>query len=130
MSNFVFSAKLEQPIDTAIETLKAALMQQQLGIVSDVNVAGIVKTKLDEDMPPYRILGACNPKMAKAMIDQVPEAGALLPCTIVAREVDGATIFDFMDPVSVLSIADNDTMQEVAAEAQDKLKAAVAGLDA
>ena len=128
MSDFTFSTRIDQPIDEAIETLKAALMKQHLGIVSDVNVAGIVKNKLGEEMPAYRIVGACNPKMAKSMIEAVPEAGALLPCTIVAREADGGTVFDFMDPVSVLGIAGNPVMDQVAAEAKEKLQAAIADL--
>jgi uncharacterized protein (DUF302 family) len=127
--SYVFSTKIKQPIDEAIETLKAALMKQHLGIVSDVNVAGIVKNKLDVDMPAYRLLGACNPKMAKDMIDDLPEVGVLLPCTIVAREVDGATVIDFMDPVGVLGIADNDIVNRVAKEAEEKLKAAIAELE-
>ena len=130
MTHFVFSTKLNQPIDEAIDTLKATLMNHHLGIVSDVNVAGVVKTKLDEDIPAYRILGACNPKIAKNMIEDLPEAGALLPCTIVAREVDNTTIFDFMDPVTVLGIANNDMMNTVAIEAKAKLKATVADLEA
>lgn len=128
MTNFVFSAEVSQPIDEAVETLKTTLMGHHLGIVSEVNVAGIIKTKLDEEIAPYRILGACNPKMAKAMIEAVPQAGALLPCTIVAREVDGKTVFDFMDPVVVLGVADNEVMNEVAAEAMEKLKAAAEDL--
>lgn len=96
MSDYFFSTEINQPIDEAIETLKSALMEQHLGIVSDVNVAAIVKNKLDEEMTPYRILGACNPKMAKTMIGETPQIGVLLPCTIVAREVDGKTIIDFM----------------------------------
>jgi len=128
MSNFVFSTEINQPVDQAIETLKATLINHHLGIVSDVNVAGIVKTKLDQDMPAYRILGACNPKMAKNMIEAEPSAGALLPCTIVAREAGDKTVFDFMDPISVLGIAGNDVMNAVAAEATEKLKAVIADL--
>lgn len=129
MANFAFSTQLSQPIDEAIETLKSTLMNHHLGIVSDVNVAAIVKNKLDQNMPAYRILGACNPKMAKNMIDEIPEAGALLPCTIVARAVEAGTVFDFMDPVTVLGLAENDTMDTVAAEATEKLKAAIADLE-
>ena len=129
MSNFVFSTQLNQPIDTAIDTLKTTLMSHHLGIVSDVNVAAIIKHKLDEDITAYRILGACNPKMAKIMIEAMPEAGALLPCTIVAREVNGNTIFDFMDPIRVLGIANNDIMDAVAVEATEKLKAVIIDLE-
>ena len=130
MSDYYFSTQIDQPIDTAIETLKTILMNHHLGIVSDVNVAAIVKTKLDEAMPAYRILGACNPKMAKSMIDEIPQAGALLPCTIVAREVEDKTTFDFMDPEVVLGIANNDIMNSVATDAKQRLNAVVADLEA
>jgi uncharacterized protein (DUF302 family) len=63
------------------------------------------------------------------MIDDLPETGVLLPCTIVAREVAGSTIIDFMDPVSVLGIANNATLNRVAQEADEKLKAAIADLE-
>ena len=127
--NYVFTTQINQPIDDAVETLKSALMKHHLGIVSDVNVAGIVKNKLDQDMPAYRILGACNPQMAKTMIDDLPEVGVLLPCTIVAREVGGNTVIDFMDPVAVLGIANNETVNNVAKDADEKLKAAIADLE-
>ena len=127
--NYVFSTQINQPVDDAIETLKRALMKHHLGIVSDVNVAGIVKNKLNQDMPAYRILGACNPQMAKTMIDDLPEVGVLLPCTIVAREVGGNTVIDFMDPVAVLGIANNETVNKVAKDADEKLKAAIADLE-
>lgn len=130
MSEFSFSAEVAQPIDQAIETLKSTLKNHHLGIVSDVDVSGIIKNKLGEEMAPYRILGACNPKMAKDMIDDLPQAGALLPCTIVARETDGKTVFDFMDPVTVLGLANNAVMDQVAKEAEEKLKAAIADLPA
>jgi len=129
MPNFIFSAQLNHPIDSAIEILRTTLMKHHFGIISDINVAAIIKTKLDEDMPAYRILGACNPKMAKGMIDEIPQAGALLPCTIVARELEGGnTTFDFMDPVAVLGIANNAMMDKVAADAKQKLEAVVVEL--
>ncbi|MCK5810467.1 MAG: DUF302 domain-containing protein [Cocleimonas sp.] len=130
MSDYCFSTHIDQPIDAAIETLKTILMRHHLGIVSEVNVATIIKTKLDEDMPAYRILGACNPKMAKSMIDEIPQAGALLPCTIVAREAEDKTVFDFMDPEVVLGIANNDMMNRIAADAKQRLNAVVADLEA
>lgn len=126
--NFVFSTQIDQPIDEAIETLKAALMKHHLGIVSDVNVSGIIKNKLDQDMPAYRLLGACNPGMAKTMLDDLPEVGVLLPCTIVAREVAGNTVVDFMDPVTVLGIANNETVNKVAQDARERLTAVIADL--
>ena len=127
---YTLTATLNQSIDDAIETLKNTLMTHKLGIVSEVNVQATIKNKLDEDIAPYRILGACNPGMAKKIIEAAPEAGALLPCTIVAREEGGKTIFHFMAPEPVLGLEDNAVVQEIAKLASTHIKAAIADLDA
>jgi uncharacterized protein (DUF302 family) len=127
--SYTLTAPLNQTIDDAIETLKSTLMTHKLGIVSEVNVQATIKNKLDEDIAPYRILGACNPGMAKKIIEAAPEAGALLPCTIVAREEDGKTIFHFMAPEPVLGLEDNAVVQEVAKLATTHIKAVIADIE-
>ncbi|MEE9445049.1 MAG: DUF302 domain-containing protein [Cocleimonas sp.] len=123
--SYTLTASLNQPIDEAIETLKSTLMTHKLGIVSEVNVQATIKNKLDEDIAPYRILGACNPGMAKKIIEAAPEAGALLPCTIVVREEDGKTIFHFMAPEPVLGLEKNAVVQEVAKLATTHIQAVI-----
>jgi uncharacterized protein (DUF302 family) len=126
--SYTLTASLDQTIDDAIDTLKNTLMTHKLGIVSEVNVQATIKNKLGEDIAPYRILGACNPSMAKKIIEAAPEAGALLPCTIVAREEDGKTIFHFMAPEPVLGLEKNAVVQEVAKLATTHIKVAIADL--
>lgn len=129
MSNYSFSTTINQPIEVAIEKLISCLHQQKLGIVSDVNVQAILKNKLDEEISAYRILGACNPVLAQKMIAEIPEAGTLLPCTIVVREFDSTTtVIDFMDPSRVLGLADNALMDSIAEDATQRLQAVVAEL--
>ena len=127
--SYTLNATLSQPIDEAIETLKTTLMTHKLGIVSEVNVQATIKNKLGEDIAPYRILGACNPGMAKKIIEAAPEAGALLPCTIVAREEDGKTIFHFMAPEPVLGLEENAVVREVAKLATTHIQAAIDDLN-
>jgi len=130
--SYTLTTSLKQPIDDAIKTLKSTLMNHKLGIVSEVDVQATIKNKLGEDIAPYRILGACNPGMAKKIIEAAPEAGALLPCTIVAREgtgkESGETIFHFMAPEPVLGLEDNAVVQEVAKQAAEHLEAVIADL--
>lgn len=128
--SYTLNATIEQNIDQAIETLKSTCMSHKLGIVSDINVQATIKNKLDEDIAPYRILGACNPGMAKKVIEAAPEAGALLPCTIVAREEDGKTHFHFMAPETVLGLEENEVVQAVAKEASSHLQAVIDDLNA
>jgi uncharacterized protein (DUF302 family) len=123
--SYTLSTSIKQPIDTAIETLKATCMEHKLGIVSDVDVQAAIENKLGEEISPYRILGACNPGMAKQVISAVPQAGALLPCTIVAREVNGETFFDFMAPEAVLSLESDPAVQAVAKVATSHIQAVI-----
>ena len=129
MNKFVFSTQLNQPIEQAIQTLTETLANHNLGIVSDVNVAGIIKNKLDEEVPAYRILSACNPKVVKLITKEMPEAGIFLPCGIVAREDDGKTTFDFMDPITVLGLLENEVISTLAKNVTQQLKDTVADLE-
>lgn len=120
---YVFGVVLESPFEEAVERVKEALIAEKLGLVSEVDVGGILRAKLGEDIGGYRILGACAPALAKRVIQSQPAAGALLPCNLVVRTIDAAcTAVDFMDPVSVLALARIPAIDEVAAEARAALE--------
>jgi uncharacterized protein (DUF302 family) len=126
---YTFGVTLDLPFDAAVEKTIAALGAEKLGIVSDVNVAAILKAKLGEDIGAYRILGACAPGLAKRVIEAVPSAGALLPCSVVVRSLgEGRTAVDFMDPVTVLGLAQSPAADAVAAEARAILERVCAAL--
>ncbi|MES9958968.1 MAG: DUF302 domain-containing protein [Sedimenticola sp.] len=119
---YEFNLTLEQPFDTAVETVRQALMQEQLGIVSEVDVQAVFKAKMDKDIPAYRILGACNPKLADKVLEAEPNAGTLLPCNLIVRDAgDGRTVVSFMDPEAVLGLSGSDVVKAVAGEARAKL---------
>lgn len=120
---YVFGVVLESPFEEAVERVKEALIAEKLGLVSEVDVGGILRAKLGEDIGGYRILGACAPALAKRVIQSQPAAGALLPCNLVVRTIDAdSTAVDFMDPVSVLALARIPAIDEVAAEARAVLE--------
>jgi len=79
-------------------------------------------------MPPYLILGACNPPLAHRALTAEPEIGLLLPCNVVIR-VDGAlTRVEVTDPEAMLSIVGNRDLDAVASEAKQRLQRAVVAL--
>ncbi len=109
--------------NTAIETTTEALQTEGFGVLTDIDVAGTLKKKLDVDRLPYRILGACNPGLAKQAIEAEPNIGLLLPCNVVIRaEKDGSTSIAFMNTNAVLGLVDSDDISKLAALVEDKLQ--------
>jgi len=121
---YTFGIKLPIPFEMALEQVKQALKDEGLGVVSDVDVQAIMRAKLQEEVAPYRILGACAPGLAKRVIEAEPDAGALLPCSIVVRQVKpDLTGVTFMDPVVVFSLADDEAVADVGREARAVIEA-------
>jgi len=127
---YEFNVTLNQPFDQAEATVREALMGEKLGIVSEVNVQAVMKAKLDKDIAAYKILGACNPMLAARVLEAEPNAGTLLPCNLILRQVDdGTTVVSFMDPVAVLGLSDSDAVRKVADEARALLQRVVETLN-
>lgn len=120
---YVFGVVLNLPFESALERVVAAIGAEGLGLVSDVNVQGILQAKLGTDIGGYRILGACSPRLAKGVIDAQPAAGVLLPCQVVVRRLStGQTAVDFMDPQTVLALSGVPELLGVAKEARQMLE--------
>jgi uncharacterized protein (DUF302 family) len=128
-SDFGFGKVVDQSFDDAIDKVTAKLADEGFGILSDIDVAAKMKEKLDKDMPPYRILGACNPPLAYQAISAVEDIGLLLPCNVVVREdAAGAVHVDFMDPVSVMSLVNDPGVEPLARDVRERLERVLAQL--
>lgn len=107
----------------AIDRVTAALQQEGFGILSDIDVAAALKKKLNKDIPPYRILGACNPPLADRAISLEPSIGLLLPCNVVVRQDDaGRVTVEFMNTDAVLQLVDKPGITELASEVRQRLE--------
>lgn len=119
---YEFNTSIAGTFEQAVETVCAALREEQLGIVSEVDVQAIFKQKMGKEIPPYKIFGACNPKIASHVLEVEPTAGTLLPCNFVMYEApEGNVVVSFMDPATVLGLAESEQAHQAGEIAKDKL---------
>jgi len=129
MSDYGIAITLPLDFAVAVERTRAALAEQGFGVLTEIDVAATMKAKLDADLPPYLILGACNPPLAHRAITTEASIGLLLPCNVVVRALeDGQTLVEAMDPQVMAKVTDAPELAEVAAEAEARLRAALATL--
>ena len=107
---------------------RKALADKGFGILTEIDVKATMKKKLDVEMAPYRILGACNPNMAHEAIGMEPRVGAMLPCNVILREVDGGVEVSAIDPVASMQAINNPALHDVAGQVRDLLAEAVAAI--
>ena len=107
---------------------RAALAENGFGVLTEIDVKATMKKKLVVDIPAYRILGACNPKMAMEAIRMEPRVGAMLPCNVILREVEDGVEVSAIDPVASMQAIENAELTAVAGEVRDLLAKAVAAV--
>ena len=112
-------------IDDAEIRVRDALAEKGFGVLTEIDVKATMQKKLGVEMPPYRILGACNPGMAHKAIEIEPRIGAMLPCNVILRQVDGGTEISAIDPVASMQAVENADLHAVAGRVRELLKSAV-----
>ena len=123
---------VDAPVAEAIARTREALAEQGFGVLTEIDMAATLKTKIDVDMEEYVILGACNPPMAHRAVNAERQIGLLLPCNVVVRAdttAPGRSIVEAMNPeLMVRVVDDNPELKAVADEVTVRLQAAIDAL--
>ncbi|RPK94464.1 DUF302 domain-containing protein [Streptomyces sp. ADI98-10] len=121
---------VEAPFDQVQQHVRKALADQGFGVLTEIDVQATLKAKLDHDMEPYLILGACNPPLAHRALEADRSIGLLLPCNVVVRADGDEVIVQTVDPGTMVTLTGLDAMAPVAEEATHRLDAALAAIEA
>lgn len=128
-SKYAFGKTVKMSYDDAIARVTEALGKEGFGVLTEIDVAATLKKKLGKEMPPYKILGACNPQFAHRALEVEPQIGVLLPCNVVVRvDAAGKTLVEIMDPRAVLQLVDRPEIPEIAGEVRNRLERVLASL--
>ena len=125
LAPYHFSVTVHGDFSTAVERTKRALADQGFGIVSEIDMAAILREKLGVERAPYVILGACNPGFARSAVDSEPAIGVLLPCNVVVRTTEGdGVVIDFMDPAVMIDLVGERRVHDIAEDVRARLEMA------
>ncbi|WP_404386470.1 DUF302 domain-containing protein [Knoellia locipacati] len=126
---YALSTTVHRPFDATLDDVRGALADQGFGVLTEIDLAATLKAKLDVDINPQVILGACRPPLAHAALSAEPSIGLLLPCNVVVRALDAdTTLVEAMDPDIMVSLTGNPELTDVATEARDRLTSALDAL--
>lgn len=116
-------------MEEAEQKIVAALKEEGFGILTEIDVQATLKQKIGVDRKPYKILGACNPKLANEALNAEPDLGLLLPCNVVIREEDdGSTMIAIVDPAAMFTVVDKPEMEELAKDVRIRFDRIMAAL--
>jgi uncharacterized protein (DUF302 family) len=120
------------PLAHVREAMEPALKSEGFGILTEVDIQATFRAKLGAEHEGHRILGVCNPMIAKEALDIDRDVALLLPCTLTLREVPEGTLVQVLDPALAFTLTSEATQRELAPHALEvagRLARALAAID-
>ncbi len=133
--SYAHTVTVSLPYEEAVSRTRELLAEQGFGVLSEINVRATFEAKLGAEsaqaLGDYVILGACNPALAQRALTAEPDMGLLLPCNVVIRRGPNAieTVVQTIDPQTMVQLSDNPAIEEVAADADARLRAVLKNLE-
>jgi uncharacterized protein (DUF302 family) len=107
-------------IEDAEAHIRRALSEEGFGILTEIDVAATLEAKLGVERKPYKILGACNPRLANRALQADESIGLLLPCNVIVYEDEDGTVVSAIEPLMMVELSPS--VQDIADEAHDALE--------
>ncbi|HSN12456.1 MAG TPA: DUF302 domain-containing protein [Propionibacteriaceae bacterium] len=126
---YTLTTTVTRPFDATLAATREALAAQGFGVLTEIDMAATLKKKLDVEIAPQVILGACNPPSAYEALQAEESIGVLLPCNVVVRSVGAdTTVVEAIDPQTMHELTGNEAMAPVAERVGSMLRAALDSL--
>ena len=124
MTTYTLGATLDQPYEETVRAVRRALDDQGFGVLTEIDLRATLKEKLDVDVPPQIILGACRPPLAYEALQVDPSLATVLPCNVVVRAIDeDTTMVEAFNPDVMMGLSTSVALGMVATDARERLTA-------
>jgi uncharacterized protein (DUF302 family) len=122
-NRYGFGKAVALPFTAALAKVTQELSKEGFGVLTEIDVAATFRKKLGKEVPPYRILGACNPPFAAQALEAEPTIGLLMPCNVVVREDAAGTVqVEFLDPKPLFELTGRPEVEPLATEVRARLE--------
>lgn len=123
MSEINFKGTVSGTVDAIIPLVTDALQSEGFGVLTRIDLHQKFKEKLNKDVAPAVILGACNPQLAYDAYIANPDVSSLLPCNVVIRELRPGTVsVELARPTAMMEVLGEARLVALAKSADEKLQ--------
>jgi uncharacterized protein (DUF302 family) len=122
-----FETIVAAPVEEVEAVTRDALQAQGFGVLTEIDVAATLRSKIGVEREPLKILGACNPQFAHRALEIDPKVSLVLPCNVVIEAAEGGTHVAILDPRELMN---DPSFAGLAGEAAVKLEQVITSLDA
>jgi uncharacterized protein (DUF302 family) len=131
MTQLTMKVTTPKSYDETVDLVRASLGDAGFGVLTEIDIKATLKTKLDVDVAPQIILGACRPQLAHAAMQADPSIAALLPCNVVVRVDGDRTVVEAFDPQAMTAMATDapEGLHDIAADARARLLGALEAVE-
>lgn len=127
MTGFTLSATVDEPYAETLARVRELLVDAGFGVLTEIDLQATLRAKLDVEVPPQVVLGACRPQLAHRALELEPRVATMLPCNVVvAAEGEGRTRVEVFDPAVMTAFSAD--LADVASEARTRLSGMLAAL--
>jgi uncharacterized protein (DUF302 family) len=127
MTDLTMKVTTPKGYDETVALVRERLGDAGFGVLTAIDIKATLKAKLDVDVEPQVILGACRPQLAHAAMQADPSIAALLPCNVVVRIEGDHTVVEAFDPQAMITMATDapDALRDIATDARTRLAGAL-----
>lgn len=124
--SYDISKSVKTPFHETVNRVTSELQKEGFGIITEIDLKSKFSEKLGENFRNYKILGACNPKLAFEAVQKDSHIGVMLPCNVLVQEHEGGEVeVSAINPMQSIGVVGNPELNTLAEDVSNRLKSAL-----